>query len=52
MLPPPPSTHSPTPHIHTPHAPTHTTPEIFTISVTEELQPCLSYFKTLKIQLH
>lgn len=46
---PPTHTHTPT-HTHIPHAPTHTTSEIFTTSVTQELQPCLSYIKTSKIQ--
>ena len=53
-------------HILTPHAPTHsmshaatpthphthTNPVIFTISVTQGWKPCLSDFKTLKIQLY
>ena len=51
-----PTTRTPTPpththpHTHTTCTHTHTTSEIFTTSVTQELQPCLSYIKTSKIQ--
>ena len=58
LTPTPPPTHTQHTYTHTHtltytyhmHPHTHTNLEIFTTSVTQELQPCLSYIKTSKIQ--